>query len=981
MPPRLHLHLFFISVAIAAITIFSVILGYPPILSSTLSNPATVLGKTGLRSSSFGDFPDQEDSAPSIDLRRVDVVEQPSESEPESIDVNGREAVSGNNEQNIKPYSLDDILPVAKAYRNQFAVFAYIPTEDQFICLESEANGLFFGQKNTHQIRHAKMIIYSLSVFLRALFPQHLNKDSTEFVLALSAGDSPLIHYDRCRKNELVCDSSVPVLQFSSVLRDASEFLPNRLAMPVPQSNHLGCFIHWIEHGDVCKPFLPRSPTNQVGLVFGETVSLTWEDLIPQVVWRGTDHAFLEALLSPRLRRPNFEKDVAREMSDISDNMTVALDGMRKVYDELVPRWKGVVWTVEAESEAMHKSGSLPWADMKFSSVMQRGVKNDTAYYEQFKNYGISAVGNKMSLEELAKYKYHIDIGGGGGTTWSGTLEKLALPGLLFHHETETRDTTTISWSLSDPIISLFSPDVHFVPVKQDLSDLKEKYDWAEQNPEKAKEISERATALIKSFGTTEGMESLFKEYIEEPLNKVISAYQPVDGSFQEVLEQFSAAADFHISSSCTSDGCNTSMALEKRTANNATNTANTTTDIVIQSPSPRSVHPSCFGLGNAISNNITVLPASPKYLIFYPKMGMGNNIMGYASAVMYACLSGRVLKIAPQKVRDKSVFKEVFECGEFFASSPGSICDGLEMDGELVQKYYAANVTILGPEAYGDPPCGGNRLQDLKYFLCNDATPYRDIVQAKLRPSVKVQEKMIQKDGPFHVCVHVRMDEEKTRNTLGKDWLGDLSKCVSNLMLDHTAAASNEILLFTMHADIRRDVKGTLEAGGANYVQFASETSPEGPQGNSDDLHQGVADMFTMATKCTNILASKADSTYVLLSANLMNETRVFPGNQWKQGCMPGSEVVDFEPTGDFWSRRDLCGIRNITCDTSKEIWKEGSSLLPVSSPSLSSYQEKFSTLQETSIIDASIERQAKGLHKNSLGSKKNEGARMVMS
>mmetsp|Transcript_14859 Transcript_14859/g.32061 ORF Transcript_14859/g.32061 Transcript_14859/m.32061 type:complete len:547 (+) Transcript_14859:210-1850(+) len=545
MPPRLYLHLFFISVAIAAITIFSVILGYPPILSSTLSNPATVLGKTGLRSSSFGDFPDQEGNAPSIDLRRVDVVEQPSESEPESIDVNGREAVSGNNEQNIKPYSLDDILPVAKAYRNQFAVFAYIPTEDQFICLESEA---FVGTEDPR----AKMIINSLSVFLRALFPQHLNKDSTELVLAISEGDAPLIHYDRCRKNELVCDSSVPVLQFSSVLRDASEFLPNRLAMPVPQSNHLGCFIHWIEHGDVCKPFLPRSPTNQGGLVFGETVALTWEDLIPQVVWRGIDRFFLNSLLSPRLRRPDFEKDVAREMSDTSDNMTVALDGIRKVYDELVPRWKGVVWTAEAESEAMHKSGSLPWADMKFSSVVYMGVKNDTAYYEQFNNYGISAVGNKMSLEELAKYKYHIDIGGGGGTTWSGTLEKLALPGLLFHHETETRDY----------YYNRLEPYVHFVPVKQDLSDLKEKYDWAEQNPEKAKEISERATALIKSFGTTEGMESLFKEYVEEPLNKVISAYQPVDGSFQEVLEELIAAADLHISSTCTSDGCNTSMVM-----------------------------------------------------------------------------------------------------------------------------------------------------------------------------------------------------------------------------------------------------------------------------------------------------------------------------------------------------------------------------------------------------------------------------------
>jgi hypothetical protein len=51
------------------------------------------------------------------------------------------------------------------------------------------------------------------------------------------------------------------------------------------------------------------------------------------------------------------------------------------------------------------------------------------------------------------------------------------------------------------------------------------------------------------------------------------------------------------------------------------------------------------------------------------------------------------------------------------------------------------------------------------------------------------------------------------------------------------------------------------------------------------------------------------------------MNETRVFPGNQWKRGCMPGSEVVDFEPTGDFWNRRDLCGIRNATCDIRKTL------------------------------------------------------------
>lgn len=35
------------------------------------------------------------------------------------------------------------------------------------------------------------------------------------------------------------------------------------------------------------------------------------------------------------------------------------------------------------------------------------------------------ARGDRMSRPELAKYKYHIDLGGGGGTTWTGTIEKL----------------------------------------------------------------------------------------------------------------------------------------------------------------------------------------------------------------------------------------------------------------------------------------------------------------------------------------------------------------------------------------------------------------------------------------------------------------------------------------------------------------------------------------------------------------------------
>ena len=65
---------------------------------------------------------------------------------------------------------------------------------------------------------------------------------------------------------------------------------------------------------------------------------------------------------------------------------------------------------------------------------------SDLNYYLQFQEYGITAAGEGMSLETLGQYKYHIDLGGGGGTTWSGVIEKLGLPGMLFHHVTPTKD-------------------------------------------------------------------------------------------------------------------------------------------------------------------------------------------------------------------------------------------------------------------------------------------------------------------------------------------------------------------------------------------------------------------------------------------------------------------------------------------------------------------------------------------------------------
>ena len=341
-----------------------------------------------------------------------------------------------------------------------------------------------------------------------------------------------------------------PVLTFGSVFREPvlpTTFIP----MPMPQWNHLHCFHYWTLHGLVCPYYLPRGPENPEGLILGgESLGLAYDDLIPQVVWRGTDFSYLARFL-PDLRRPDFDKDVASRLGERQEGDRVgaaaralAVKALRGVYDQLIPRWKGVVWTAEAERDAERTNNALerkartiklrreqqrlkgemvlPWCNIKFARTVHTGeneAATEVEYYRRFAEYGIPAAGESMSLETLGTYKYHIDLGGGGGTTWSGTLEKLGLPGLLFHHVTPTEDY----------LHELLVPWVHYVPVEADLSDLREKYEWAEAHPRLARRISEAATALAASLGTPEGFEAMHRIFYAEPLKRVLEAYRPLE--------------------------------------------------------------------------------------------------------------------------------------------------------------------------------------------------------------------------------------------------------------------------------------------------------------------------------------------------------------------------------------------------------------------------------------------------------------------
>jgi len=468
---------------------------------------------------------------------------------PDALPDGGAMAMSTLVRQPIAPYSLANVLATVPQFHDTFAVVVYDPPTDKFIAHYS--NNMRWISSCHKLVTSFKIVAHSL----RMLNPERFaGPTSPEFALALSSADYPGIKWDEClRQQRTDCIYGgggvelSPILQFGSSFRQP--LFPTMVTMPMPQKNHLSCFHYFALHGIICDYYLQRSPSNPQGLVFPENIEgvTSWDDLIPQVVWRGTDFSYLHKLF-PRLRPPDFDMDVASQidLSDKVDKPTAATYAMRQVYDELIPRWKGVVLTAEAEREAEQlgkeqrrraraqrrrhpdeehretQEQPVPWANIKFAGAMYMGKKTATPliqYYQQFTEYGIPASGEGMSLEDLGRYRYHIDLGGGGGTTWSGTLEKLGLPGLLFHHVTPTGDY------LHEKLV----PWVHYVPVKADLSDLREKFDWAESHPEMARQISDNATELARSWGTPEGFEAMFRDFFESPLRQIMEAYQPLE--------------------------------------------------------------------------------------------------------------------------------------------------------------------------------------------------------------------------------------------------------------------------------------------------------------------------------------------------------------------------------------------------------------------------------------------------------------------
>jgi hypothetical protein len=126
--------------------------------------------------------------------------------------------------------------------------------------------------------------------------------------------------------------------------------------------------------------------------------------------------------------------------------------------------------------------------------------------YTSFKDY----LKPEMSIQEMLKYKYLLSIEGNDVATnlkWAMSSNSLVI---MPHPRVE-------SWFCE----SMLKPYVHYVPVKDDFSNLLEIKKWCDKNPKKCKEIIKNANGYVKKF-TNEERERLLSAYIIETYTRLV---------------------------------------------------------------------------------------------------------------------------------------------------------------------------------------------------------------------------------------------------------------------------------------------------------------------------------------------------------------------------------------------------------------------------------------------------------------------------
>jgi Glycosyl transferase family 90 len=176
----------------------------------------------------------------------------------------------------------------------------------------------------------------------------------------------------------------------------------------------------------------------------------------------------------------------------------------------------------QSELESISNNGASSLSDNETSSSPLSSLWLDAKI-----SNGNDAVA--LTEEELAsKYKYHLDVGGVSGTSWEGLRWKMCSGNLVFHIESGAMD-----WWHND-----IEAGVHYLEVLEDLSNLKEQYDWAESHPVESFEIAQRGQqACLHSYRQVYAKQ-VVQNIIHSLEDATIEQIQEADKLFEEYYTQ-----------------------------------------------------------------------------------------------------------------------------------------------------------------------------------------------------------------------------------------------------------------------------------------------------------------------------------------------------------------------------------------------------------------------------------------------------------
>jgi hypothetical protein len=175
-------------------------------------------------------------------------------------------------------------------------------------------------------------------------------------------------------------------------------------------------------------------------------------------------------------------------------------------YSIVIPNPYHLNGTIDARLKEVEEN-RIPWEQKKPLAVWRGTLTNGgenglrTKFVELVNSGKLPLVdysASPMSVGEMAKYKYQIDLDG-WANAWDGLVWKLASGSVVLKHES-VWEQMYYKW---------LKPGVHYVPVKADLSDLAEKIQWCVDHDAECKKIGEAGQKFVKEHL---GLENLRKE-------------------------------------------------------------------------------------------------------------------------------------------------------------------------------------------------------------------------------------------------------------------------------------------------------------------------------------------------------------------------------------------------------------------------------------------------------------------------------------